>query len=95
MSLRQAAKKNGMNEYTVQYRVKKLGWDKIDALIIPPKNNHPLQKVTDSQIVECEKQGLTLTRSAYLLKINVSTLSKRIKRMNLHWRGKKNLRGIA
>ena len=41
------------------------------------------------------KVGMTLTRSAYLLKINVSTLSKRIKRMNLHWRGKKNLRGIA
>jgi hypothetical protein len=83
-SKRQLALKNGVNLSTLRYRERK-GWDKIDALIIKPVDQ---KKATDQQIIDCEKIGLTIRRSAYLLGINKTALRDRIARLGIDWRGK-------
>ena len=87
-SLAALARKNNMNPYTVRYRINDMGWDKMDALIVPPNKTPPLLKVTDKQIMDIERLGLSIGSSAYLLGLDKSTLSKRIKRMKITWRGK-------
>ncbi|WP_297925534.1 hypothetical protein [uncultured Agitococcus sp.] len=84
MSLRQAAIANNINLSTAKHRIKR-GWDKIDALIIPPNYQ---RKVTDQQVIECEKLGLTIRRSAAFLGIGKTALRKRIERLGINWRGK-------
>lgn len=86
MSLRQAAIANNINLSTARHRIMR-GWDKIDALIIPPNYQ---RKVTDQQVIECEKLGLTIRRSALLLGIEKTTLRKRIEKLGISWRGKGN-----
>ena len=83
-SLRQLAIKNGISPSTVEYRLKN-GIDKIDAFIL---ENQRI-KVTLKQVVEVEKLGLTITRSAILLNITQARLSKIIRDNNLNWRGKR------
>ena len=90
MSLRQAAITNNINLSTVRHRIMR-GWDKIDALIIPQNYQ---RKVTDKQIIECEKLGLTIRRSAALLEINYKTLYRRIKKLGINWRGKGKQIGV-
>ena len=58
-SLRQLAIKNGISLSTVEYRLKN-GIDKIDAFILENQR----VKVTLKQVLEIEKLGLTITRSA-------------------------------
>lgn len=84
MSLRQAAIANNISLSTAQHRIKR-GWDKIDALITPPNYQ---RKVTDQQVIECEKLGLTIRRSAVYLGIEKTTLRKRIEKLCINWRGK-------
>ena len=84
MSLRQAAIANNINLSTAKHRIKR-GWDKIDALIIPPNYQ---RKVTDQQVIECEKLGLTYIESAKHLKVQYMTLVSRINKMGINWRGK-------
>lgn len=84
MSLRQAAITNNINLSTVRHRIMR-GWDKIDALIVPPISQ---KKVKDKQIIECEKLGLTIRRSAVLLGIEKTALRERIKKLGITWRGK-------
>ena len=74
-SLRQLAIKNGINLSTVEYRLKN-GVDKIDAFILENQR----VKVTLKQVLEIEKLGLTITRSAILLNITQSRLSQIIKK---------------
>ena len=83
-SLRQLAIKNGISPSTVEYRLKN-GIDKIDAFIL---ENQRI-KVTLKQVVEVEKLGLTITRSAILLNITQSRLSQIIKKHKINWRGKR------
>ena len=83
-SLRQLAIKNGIHRETVAHRLRR-GVDKIDALILGDQRI----KVTLKQVIEVEKLGLTITRSAILLNITQSRLSKNIRDNNLNWRGKR------
>ena len=87
-SIRQLAIKNGLNPSTVAYRLCKMNLDKIDALATDSGICHPKSKLTDQQIIECEKLGLSINRSAYVLGVHNVTLSKRIKKLGLTWRGK-------
>ena len=83
-SLRQLAIKNGIHRETVADRLKR-GVDKIDALIL---DNQRI-KVTLKQVIEVEKLGLTITRSAILLNITQARLSQIIKKHKINWRGKR------
>ena len=83
-SLRQLAIKNGIPRETVACRLRR-GVDKIDALIL---GNQRI-KVTLKQVIEVEKLGLTITRSAILLNITQSRLSKIIKKHKINWRGRR------
>ena len=83
-SLRQLAIKNGISPSTVEYRLKN-GIDKIDAFIL---ENQRI-KVTLKQVVEVEKLGLTITRSAIVLNITQARLSQIIRDNNLNWRGRR------
>ena len=83
-SLRQLAIKNGISPSTVEYRLKN-GIDKIDAFIL----GNQRVKVTLKQVLEIEKLGLTITRSAILLNITQSRLSQIIKKHKINWRGKR------
>ena len=83
-SLRQLAIKNGIHRETVAARLKR-GADKIDALIL---GNQRI-KVTLKQVIEVEKLGLTITRSAILLNITQARLSQIIKKHKINWRGKR------
>ncbi len=65
------------------------GWDKMDALIIEPVKT---EKITDSQIIDCEKLGLTIISSAYILGVSQQVLSRRIKKLGINWRGKQNFK---
>jgi len=82
-SIRTLAKLNNIPRSTVQKRLKS-GWDKMDALIIPPYK----LKITDNQIIDCERLGLTINRSAIILNISHSALQLRIKKLGINWRGK-------
>jgi len=82
-SIRTLAKLNNIPRSTVQKRLKN-GWDKMDALIIPPYK----LKITDNQIIDCERLGLTINRSAIILNISHSALQLRIKKLGINWRGK-------
>ena len=82
-SLRQLAIKNGIHRETVAHRLRR-GVDKIDALILGDQRI----KVTLKQVIEVEKLGLTITRSAILLNITQSRLSKIIKKHKINWRGR-------
>ena len=82
-SLRQLAIKNGIHRETVAHRLRR-GVDKIDALILGDQRI----KVTLKQVIEVEKLGLTITRSAMLLNITQARLSKIIKKHKINWRGK-------
>lgn len=84
-SRRQLAIKNGISIETLRYRLDNMKMDKIDALILPKIGR---LKVTDKQILECEKLGLTISRSACVLGISQAALSIRIKKLGLTWRGK-------
>jgi hypothetical protein len=83
-SKRQLALKNGVNYQTFKNRMIR-GWDKMDALIIDTVKT---EKITDSQIIDCEKLGLTISRSACFLGISQQVLSRRIKKLGINWRGK-------
>lgn len=83
-SLRQLAIKNGISPSTVEYRLKN-GIDKIDAFIL----SNQCVKVTLKQVIEVEKLGLTITRSAILLNITQARLSQIIKQNKLNWRGRR------
>ena len=83
-SLRQLSIKNGIYPSTVEYRLKN-GIDKIDAFIL---ENQRI-KVTLKQVIEVEKLGLTITRSAILLNITQARLSQIIKKHKINWRGKR------
>lgn len=83
-SLRQLSIKNGIDPSTVEYRLKN-GIDKIDAFIL---ENQRI-KVTLKQVIEVEKLGLTITRSAILLNITQARLSQIIKKHKINWRGKR------
>ena len=83
-SLRQLAIKNGIHRETVAHRLRR-GVDKIDALILGDQRI----KVTLKQVIEVEKLGLTITRSAMLLNITQARLSKIIKKHKINWRGKR------
>lgn len=83
-SLRQLAIKNGIHRETVADRLKR-GVDKIDALILENQR----VKVTLKQVLEIEKLGLTITRSAILLNITQARLSQIIKKYKINWRGKR------
>ena len=83
-SLRQLAIKNGIHRETVARRLRR-GVDKIDALIL---GNQRI-KVTLKQVLEIEKLGLTITRSAILLNITQARLSQIIKKYKINWRGKR------
>ncbi len=76
--------RNGIDLSTLRYR-ERMGWDKIDALVTPPTNQ---QKATDQQIIDCEKLGMTIRRSAYFLGINKTALRLRIKKLGINWSGK-------
>jgi len=82
-SIRELARLNGIAPSTLQKRLKS-GWDKMDALIIPPYK----LKITDNQIIDCERLGLTINRSAIILNISHSALQLRIKKLGINWRGK-------
>ena len=83
-SIRELARLNNIPRTTLQERLKR-GLDKIDALIIPPNYQ---RKVIDQQVIECEKLGLTIRRSAAFLGIEKTALRKRIERLGINWRGK-------
>ena len=83
-SLRQLAIKNGIHRETVARRLRR-GVDKIDALILCNQRI----KVTLKQVIEVEKLGLTITRSAILLNITQARLSQIIKKYKINWRGKR------
>ncbi len=54
--------------------------------------NTPLlcvHKLTLSKVLEIEKHGLSIGKSAYLLNVATPTLSAYIKRHNIEWRGRK------
>ena len=83
-SLRQLAIKNGIHRETVARRLRR-GVDKIDAFILENQR----VKVTLKQVLEIEKLGLTITRSAILLNITQARLSQIIKKYKINWRGKR------
>ena len=88
-SLRQLAIKNGIHRETVAARLKR-GQDKIDALIL----GNQRVKVTDEQVIECEKLGLSIRRSAFLLGITHAALRERIEKLGIDWRGKGKQIGV-
>lgn len=90
MSLRQSAIANNINLSTVRRRIER-GWDKIDALILPIVD---LKIVKDQQVIECEKLGLSIRRSAFLLGISHAALRERIEKLGMNWRGKGKQIGV-
>lgn len=84
-SQRELARLNGIPRTTLQKRLKS-GWDKMDALITPPYKS----KITDNQVIDCERLGLTINRSAVILNISHRALQLRIKKLGINWRGKGN-----
>lgn len=84
MSLRQAAIANNINLSTARRRIER-GWDRIDALIFPVVDT---KIATDEQVIECEKLGLSIRRSAFLLGITHTALRERIEKLGINWRGK-------
>ena len=91
MSLRQAAIANNINLSTARRRIER-GWDKIDAFILPIID---LKIATDEQIIECERLGLSIRRSAFLLGISHAALHERIEKLNINWRGKGKQIGVS
>lgn len=83
-SLRQLAIKNGTHRETVAARLKR-GQDKIDALIL----GNQRVKVTLKEVIDVEKLGLTITRSAIVLNITQARLSQIIKQNKLNWSGRR------
>ena len=83
-SVRHLARINGMYQSTVRRRLIR-GMDKMDALILGDQK----VKVTLAQVLDVEKLGLSITRSAYLLGISQPRLSVIIKNEKLTWRGRK------
>jgi plasmid maintenance system antidote protein VapI len=83
-SLRQLAIKNGIHRETVAARLKR-GQDKIDALIL----GNQRVKVTLKEVIDVEKLGLTITRSAIVLNITQARLSQIIKQNKLNWSGRR------
>lgn len=67
--------------------VKRLKRMTLEQALISPKDKGHKRKVTNAKIVECEKLGLSINRSAALLEINYKTLYRRIKKLGLDWRG--------
>ena len=59
----------------------------LDQALISPKDKGHNRKVTNAKIVECEKLGLSINRSAALLGVNYKTLYRRIKKLGINWRG--------
>ncbi len=90
MSLRQSAIANNINLSTARRRIER-GWDKIDALILPIVD---LKIVKDQQVIECEKLGLSIRRSAFLLGISHAALRERIEKLGMNWRGKGKQIGV-
>lgn len=90
MSLRQAAIANNINLSTARRRIER-GWDRIDALILPIVDT---KIATDEQIIECEKLGLSIRRSAFLLGITHTALRARIEKIGINWRGKDKQIGV-
>ena len=67
--------------------VKRLKRMTLDQALISPKDKGHKRKVKNSTIVECEKLGLSINRSAALLGVDYKTLYRRIKKLGLNWRG--------
>ena len=84
-SLRQLALRNGMPRETLRYRLD-IGMDKIDAITTERRIN---KKTTLEHVLEVEKIGLSVGRSAYILGISQSRLSEIIIENNINWRGKR------
>ena len=87
-NISELARLNDLNVHTLHKRLKR-GVDKYDALLTKPYRLNV--KVTDEQIIDCEKLGLTINNSAIVLNISAQTLGRRIKRLGIIWRGKKPL----
>ena len=47
------------------------------------------KKLTLERVLEIEKQGLSISKSAYLLDVAVATLARYIRDNRIVWRGKK------
>ena len=67
--------------------VKRLKRMTLDQALISPKDKGHKRKVTNAKIVECEKLGLSINRSAALLGVDYKTLYRRIKKLGINWRG--------
>lgn len=87
MSLRKLAEKNDMARTTVQNRLYK-GMDEIDALITPPDHAKHNRKVTNQQVIDASKLGMSINNGAYYLGITTGSLRERIARLQLTWLGK-------
>ena len=59
----------------------------LDQALISPKDKGHKRKITNAKIVECEKLGLSINRSAALLGVDYKTLYRRIKKLGINWRG--------
>lgn len=67
--------------------IKRLKRMTLDQALISPKDKGHKRKVTNAKIVECEKLGLSINRSAALLGVDCKTLYRRIKKLGMNWRG--------
>lgn len=68
--------------------VKRLKRMTLEQALISPKDKGHKRKVTNAKIVECEKLGLSINRSAALLAVDYKTLYRRINVLGITWRGK-------
>lgn len=78
--------KSGLPIATIYWRIRN-GMSIDDAIVLGRSRR---LKITDEQIVECEKLGLNLEDSAKLLKVSKQGLWTRVRKMGIEWRGKKN-----
>lgn len=87
-NISELARLNDLNVQTLHRRLRR-GVDKYDAVLARPYRLNV--KITDEQIIACEKLGLTINNSAIVLNISAQALGQRIKRLGILWRGKKPL----
>lgn len=91
VNIAKIARDYGIPRTTLVKRLKRMT---LDQAIISQKDKGHKRKVTNKQIVECEKLGLSINRSAALLAVDYKTLYRRIDALGIAWRGKGKQIGV-
>lgn len=85
VNIAKVARDYGIPRTTLVKRLKRMS---LDQALVAQKDKGHKRIITNKQIVECEKLGLSINRSAALLAVDYKTLYRRINVLGITWRGK-------